>query len=252
MRLKDKICLVTGAGGSIGRATSKRLSEEGATVVLSDIDDQGSQKALKEIEGCGGKGEIFKADVTKEDEIVQLFLHIKKVYERLDILANIAGGEHDPMAAVDEISLEKMSCNIDLNLKSCILCCREASKIMMQQRYGKIINMCSIAYRGNAAQITYSAAKGGIYSFTRSMAQALGNYNINVNALAPALIEVDVIKKMMGKEQWEAMKKEIGGRYPLGRVGQPLDVANCILFLASEESSFITGQVIEVSGGARL
>ena len=186
MRLKDRIALVTGAAGSIGRATAQRMSEEGACVVLSDIDEEGCNKAIKEIESNGRKADIFKADVTKEDEIVALFLHIQKEYGRLDILANIAGGEHDPMTGIDEISLEKMSYNIDLNLKSCILCCREASKIMMQQRYGKIINMCSIAYRGNAAQITYSAAKGGVFSYTRSIAQALGSYNINVNALAQA------------------------------------------------------------------
>jgi 3-oxoacyl-[acyl-carrier protein] reductase len=145
-----------------------------------------------------------------------------------------------------------MSYNIDVNLKSCILCCREAAKIMMLQQYGKIINMSSLVHRGSPMQFSYSAAKGGVFAFNRTMAMALGMYNINVNALAPALVEVAVIKNALGQEMWEALKKDCEERYPLGRVCQPIDVANCALFLASDESSFITGQIIEISGGSRL
>jgi len=252
MRLKDKIALVTGAAGSIGSATVKRFAEEGATVILSDINEEGCKKVLKEIKEKGGKGGIIGADVIKEDEIVALFSKVKEEYGRLDILANIAGGDFENQVAVDEISYEKMSYNIDVNLKSTILCCREASKIMMDQQYGKIINMSSLVYRGSPMQFTYSAAKGGVFTFTRSIALTLGMYNITVNALAPALVEVDIIKNAIGQEMWEALKEDTAARYPLGRVGQPIDIANCALFLASDESSFITGQIIEVSGGARL
>jgi 3-oxoacyl-[acyl-carrier protein] reductase len=252
MRLKNKIALITGAGGGIGSATVKRFAEEGATVILSDINEKGCEKVLKEIEEKGGKGSIILADVTKEDEIVSLFSKVKKDYERLDILANIAGGDFENQVAVDEISYEKMSYNIDANLKSCILCCREAAKIMMEQRYGKIVNMSSLVYRGSPMQFTYSAAKGGVFAFTRSMALTLGMYNITVNGLAPALVEVDIIKNSISPEVWEALKEDCATRYPLGRIGQPVDVANCALFLASDESSFITGQVIEISGGGRL
>jgi len=252
MRLKDKIALVTGAAGGIGSATVKRFAEEGATVILSDINEEGCKKVLKKVEEKGGKGGIITADVTKEDEIISMFSQVKKGYGRLDILANIAGGDFENQVAVDEISYEKMSYNIDANLKSCILCCREAAKIMMEQQSGKIINMSSLVYRGSPMQFTYSAAKGGVFAFTRSMALTLGMYNITVNALAPALIEVDIIKNTIGPEMWEALKEDCAARYPLGRVGQPLDVANCALFLASDESSFITGQIIEISGGGRL
>jgi len=252
MRLKGKIALVTGAAGGIGSATAKRFAEEEATVILSDINAEGCKEVLGEIEGKGGKGGIIKTDVTKEDEIVALFSQVKEGYGRLDILANIAGGDFENQVAVDEISYEKMSYNIDANLKSCILCCREASKIMMEQQYGKIVNMSSLVYRGSPMQFTYSASKGGVFAFTRSMALALGMYNITVNALAPALIEVDIIKNTIGPEMWEALKEDCASRYPLGRVGQPVDVANCALFLASDESSFITGQIIEISGGGRL
>ena len=252
MRLKNKNALVTGAAGGIGSATVRRFAEEGATVVLSDINGEGCEKLLKEIEEKGGKGSIILADVTKEDEIVAIFSKVKEDYGRLDILANIAGGDFENQVAVDEISYEKMSYNIDANLKSCILCCREAAKIMMEQQYGKIINMSSLVYRGSPMQFTYAAAKGGVFAFTRSMALTLGMYNITVNGLAPALIEVDIIKNSISPEVWEALKEDCATRYPLGRVGQPIDVANCALFLASDESSFITGQVIEISGGGRL
>jgi len=252
MRLKNKISLVTGAAGGIGSATAKRFAEEGAMVVLSDINGEGCEKVLKEIEEKGGKGSIILADVTKEDEIVAIFSKVKKDYGRLDILANIAGGDFENQVAVDEISYEKMSYNIDANLKSCILCCREAAKIMMEQQYGKIVNMSSLVYRGSPMQFTYAASKGGVFAFTRSMALTLGMYNITVNGLAPALIEVDIIKNSLSPEVWEALKEDCATRYPLGRVGQPIDVANCALFLASDESSFITGQVIEISGGGRL
>jgi 3-oxoacyl-[acyl-carrier protein] reductase len=252
MRLKDKIALVTGAGGCIGNAVVKRFSEEGATVILSDIKEDGCRKVLDEVGADGRKGDIILADVVKEDDIIALFAAIKERYGRLDILANIAGGDYENQAGVDEIDYEKMSYNIDVNLKSCVLCCREASKIMMEQHYGKIVNMSSLVYRGSPMQFTYSASKGGVFAFTRSMALALGMFNITVNALAPALIEVKVIKNSIGPEMWEALKEDCASRYPLGRVGQPIDVANCALFLASEESSFITGQIIEISGGARL
>lgn len=252
MRLKEKVALITGAAGDIGRATTIRFAEEGAQVILSDINETGCEAALAKVKAGGGKGAVILADVTKEAQIVEMFEKIKAEYGRLDILVNIAGGDYENQAAVDEISYEQMSKNIDINLKSCILCCREASKIMMDQMYGKIVNMSSLVWRGSPMQYTYSAAKGGVYAFTRSMALTLGGFNITVNGLAPALIEVDVIKNGMDAEMWEALKEDCADRYPMGRVGQPIDVANCALFLASDESSFITGQIIEVSGGARL
>ncbi len=253
MRLKDKIALVTGAGGDIGAATARRFAAEGATVILSDIKPEGAEKVLQEIVANGGKqGTIILADVTKEPDIINLFNQIKDRYQRLDIAANIAGGDFENNVAFEDISYEKMSYNIDVNLKSTILCCREEAKIMMEQRYGRIVNMSSLTYRGSSMQFTYAASKGGIFSFTRSAAMALGMYNITVNALAPALIEVGVIKDTLGPELWEALRDDCASRYPLGRVGQPVDAANLALFLASDEASFITGQVIELSGGARL
>jgi 3-oxoacyl-[acyl-carrier protein] reductase len=252
MRLKDKIALITGAAGDIGRTTAVRFAEEGAVLILSDINEEGARKTLRGAGQHGGRGTVIRADVTREADIVSMFERVRQQYARLDILANIAGGDYEPMTTADEISYERMSYNIDVNLKSCILCCREAAKIMMPQHYGKIINMSSLVHRGSPMQFTYSAAKGGVYAFNRTMAMALGMYNINVNALAPALVEVAVIKDAIGQEMWAALSQDCAERYPLGRVAQPLDVANCALFLASDESAFITGQIIEISGGARL
>lgn len=252
MRLKDKIALITGAAGDIGRAIAVRFAEEGALLILSDINEEGARTSLREAGQQSGRGTVIRADVIKEADIVSMFERVRQEFGRLDILANIAGGDYEPMTTADEISYERMSYNIDVNLKSCILCCREASKIMMPQRYGKIINMSSLVHRGSPMQFTYSAAKGGVYAFNRTMAMALGMYNINVNALAPALVEVAVIKDAIGPEMWAALSQDCAERYPLGRVAQPLDVANCALFLASDESAFITGQIIEISGGARL
>jgi len=252
MRLKDKISLVTGSSGNIGACTAMRFSEEGATVILSDINREGCQKTLQEIEDKGGRVDMILADLTREDDIVKLFSQVRKEYGRLDILANIAGGDYEPMVDLDEVSDEKMSYNIDVNLKSCIFCCREAAKIMKDQQYGKIINMASISVKGNLGQLSYSAAKGGVSSFTRTLALTLGMYNINVNAIAPGLIEVDVIKNAIGPEMWKALKEDQEASHPLGRIGQPIDVANCAVFLASDEASFITGQLIEVTGGSRL
>jgi NAD(P)-dependent dehydrogenase (short-subunit alcohol dehydrogenase family) len=254
MRLKDKTALVTGAAGCIGFATAKRFAEEGATVILADINGQACEEHCREIRAFGAAAYTAVADLGKEQQVVYMFEQLKKKHPRLEILANIAGGDYEPMTGLEDVTDEGINRNIDANLKSCIFCCREASKMMMAQQYGKIVNMSSIMYRGTTTpmQITYSASKGAVFSFTRGLAMNLGMYNVNVNAIAPALIEVEALKRAMGPEMWEAVADDCKTRYPIGRVGQPRDVANLALFLVSEESSFITGQVIELTGGIRL
>ncbi len=254
MRLMNKNALITGVAGDIGRTTALRFAAEGATLILTDIDSQGGQQTLDALGEQAGNSIFLQADLTSEAEIVALFEQVRQHVDSLDILVNIAGGDYEAMIGFDEMSAEGISRNLSINLTSCMLCCREASKIMMDQESGKIVNMCSVNYRGapTPMQQSYAASKGGIFSFTRGMAINLGMYNINVNAIAPALVEISAIKDQVGQEMWEAISTDAAGRYPLGRVAQPVDVANCVLFLASEESDFITGQIIEVSGGARL
>lgn len=252
MRLRDRIGIVTGAAGGIGGSTARRFAREGCSVVLVDIDADGARLVLEEIVATGGSGTVVEADLTSEPAVVDLFAGVRAEYGRLDILVNIAGGDIEPAAAVEEIDASLMSVNFDMNLKSCILCCREAVKLMKPERYGRIVNMSSLVWRGSPAQFTYSASKGGILSFTRSIAMALGSFNITANALAPALVEVEAFVRALGPERWKAMAESAAARYPLGRIARPDDVANAALFLASDEASFITGQVLEISGGARL
>ncbi|TLU83611.1 MAG: SDR family oxidoreductase [Chlorobium sp.] len=252
MRLFEKIALVTGAAGGIGRAVALCFAKEGASVIVSDINAAGCAATLELLEGLGGSGMSVQADVTQENEIKSLYHQIADRYGKLDIVANIAGGDVEPAADVEQIDYLKMSTNLDLNLKSCIISCREAARMMKPQGSGKIVNMSSLVYRGSPNQFSYSAAKGGIYAFTRSLAMSLGRYGITVNALAPALVEVPAFVSALGPERWEMLRKECAQRYPLGRVATPDDVARCALFLASDDAAFITGQIIEISGGARL
>jgi 3-oxoacyl-[acyl-carrier protein] reductase len=252
MRLYDKISLVTGAAGGIGRAVALCFASEGAVVIASDINVPGCTETLALLEQSGGSGISVPVDVTKEEEIQAIYRHIAERYGRLDIVVNIAGGDAEPSADVEEIDYLKMSGNLDLNLKSCIISCREAARMMKPQGFGKIVNMSSLAYRGSPNQFSYSASKGGIYSFTRSLAMSLGRYGITVNALAPALVEVPAFVRALGPERWEMLRNECAQRYPLGRIATPDDVARCALFLASDDAAFITGQIIEISGGARL
>jgi len=254
MRLANKNALITGVAGDIGRAVALKFAAEGATLILTDLDSEGGQRTLDALGDKAGNSMFLQADLTSEAEIVSLFEQARQHVDSLDILVNIAGGDYEAMIGFDEMSAEGIARNLNINLTSCMLCCREASKIMMDQNNGKIVNMCSVCYRGapTPMQHSYAASKGGIFSFTRGMAMNLGMYNVTVNAVAPSLVEVAAIKDQVGQEMWEAISTDAASRYPLGRVGQPEDVANCIMFLASEEADFITGQIIEVSGGARL
>ncbi len=252
MKLSGKIALVTGAAGGIGSSTALCLAGEGATVVLSDCDREGCIAVQNQILELGGSASVITADVTKEQEVVGLFAELNASVGSLDILVNIAGGDREPVADVDAIDYDSMSRNLDLNLKSCILFCREAVRVMRSRRYGRIINMSSLVYRGSPGQFSYSAAKGGIFSFTRSLAMAVGKDNITVNALAPALVDVPVFERVLGAERWKAMSSDAASRYPMQRIATPDDVARAALFFASDDASFITGQILEISGGARL
>jgi 3-oxoacyl-[acyl-carrier protein] reductase len=252
MRLEGKIALVTGAAGGIGSATARCFAREGAAVVLADIDLEACSRVCDHIVQNFGQASCSGVDLTSEKQVVELFANIVRDFGRLDILVNIAGGDCEPAASIEQIDPDRAMKNLDINLKSCMLCCREAVKIMKPQAYGRIVNMSSLVYRGSPNQFSYSASKGGIFSFTRSIAMALGPFSITANALAPALVEVDAFVRALGAERWAALAKASAERYPLGRIATPDDVAKAALFLASDDASFITGQILEISGGARL
>ncbi|ACF46087.1 short-chain dehydrogenase/reductase SDR [Prosthecochloris aestuarii DSM 271] len=248
MQLSGKVALITGASGGIGSASARCFAREGASVILSDRTVESCFELEKSIREEGGEVRVISADVTREAEIKEMFAGL----DRLDILLTLAGGDHEPVSDIEMMDCEKMSMNLDLNLKSCMLCCREAARLMKSQRYGRIVTMSSLVYRGSPGQFSYAAAKGGIFSFTRSLAMALGSWDITVNALAPALVDVPLFERVLGPERWKAMAEAAAARYPLRRIATAEDVARAALFFASDDAAFITGQILEISGGARL
>ena len=169
MRLAQKNALITGVAGDIGRATALRFAAEGATLILTDIDAHKGQQTLDALGEQAGTSIFLQADLTSEAEIVALFEKARQHVDRIDILVNIAGGDYEAMIGFDEMTAEGIARNLSINLTSCILCCREASKIMMEQESGKIVNMCSVNYRGapTPMQHSYAASKGGVFSLTR-------------------------------------------------------------------------------------
>ena len=252
MRMRNKVVLITGVTSDIGAATVRRFAEEGATLALTDM-RPADPAALAEI-GAADTHHLFQqADLRDEAQVVALFESVAQRFGRLDVLVNIAGGDFGNNVDIEQVDVANLQRNIDANLTSTLLTCREAAKIMKTQSAGAIVNMCSMTFRGSSVnQFAYAAAKGGVFALTRTLAMTLGKNGIRVNAVAPGMIEVESIKKTLKPGVWENVSKWIGGTYPLGRVGQPVEVANCILFLASDEASFVTGEVLEVSGGGRL
>jgi 3-oxoacyl-[acyl-carrier protein] reductase len=247
MRLDDKIALITGASRGIGKATAIKFSQLGAYVIInySSSDDEAS-KVLDAIEKEGIKAFALKADVSNKSEVDSMFESIIKTCGRLDILVNNAGITKDGLLIrMTERDWDKV---IDVNLKGVYNCTKEASKIMIKNRCGKIINISSVVgLTGNAGQSNYAAAKAGIIGFSKSIAKELASRGINVNVIAPGFIETDMTGKLS-----EQTKAKILSNIPLGKYGSADDVAYLASFLASDLSSYITGQVFNVDGGMVL
>ena len=250
MRLKDKVALVTGAASGIGRATAALFGQEGAQVVCADLDGEGAERVARQIADSGGEAASVQADVSVAADVERMVRETVERWGRLDVLVNNAGIYFIlPLTQVPEEEWDRL---IDINLKGVYLGCKYAIPQMVSQGKGAIVNTASIAgLRGFANWTTYCASKGGVIQLTKALAVELARLNVRVNCVCPGIIDtgmLDQAVRMSGADKAE-LAATIGAAHPMGRIGQPEEVAAAILFLASEEASFITGVPLSVDGG---
>lgn len=242
--LTGKIAVVTGATRGIGRAIALALAEEGAEVVINYHHSEERSLAVKEeIEARGGKAAVMQCDVSDYESCERFVSAVAEMYGRIDIWVNNAGITKDQLLM--RMSEEAFDEVIETNLKGTFQCMRFVSRVMVKQRCGRIINLSSVVgIAGNAGQVNYAASKAGVIGMTKSAAKELAGRGITVNAVAPGFIETEMTSVLSEKVQEQA-KNQI----PLGHFGTPEDVASAVVFLASEQAKYITGQVLQVDGG---
>ena len=249
MRLKDKVALITGGAAGICKATALRFAEEGAQVVICDVDTKSGEKTLKEL---GPNAAFFRVDVTDRGSVDSWVKSVLEKYGRIDILVNNAGIVRDSLLVkikegelVRQMPEKDFDLVVAINLKGVFNCTQAVVPAMVRQEAGVILNATSIVgIDGNIGQTNYIATKAGVIGMTKAWARELGRHNIRVNAVAPGFTATEILTSMPDKVL-EGMK----ARTPLGRLGQPDDIANAYLFLASDEASFISGDILRVDGG---
>jgi 3-oxoacyl-[acyl-carrier protein] reductase len=244
MKFKDRVVLVTGGGRGIGAATAERFAEEGARVVVSDMDLSPAESVAKPLHGLA-----IACDVTDRSSVDGLVSRVVDELGRLDALVCCAGIIRDNL--LFKMSDEDWDSVIDTHLKGTFFCARAAQKPMVGQEFGKMVFLSSTSALGNRGQTNYSTAKAGLQGMARTLAIELGPFNINVNTVAPGFVETRMTRataERMGVD-FEAFKVGAASQIPLGRIGQPEDIAGVIAFLCSEDASFISGQTIYVRGG---
>ena len=245
--LNGKIAVVTGASRGIGKAIAMKFAQLGATVVINyNGSAQKAEEVKQSITADGGRAVIMQCNVADYDACEAFFKDVINQFGRIDILVNNAGITKDGL--IMRMSEEDFTSVVDVNLKGTFHCIRFASRQMMKQRSGRIINMSSVVgISGNAGQINYAASKAGVIGMTKSAAKELASRGITVNAIAPGYIETDMTNVLSAKVKEETMKQ-----IPLGRLGQTEDIAAAAAFLASDEAGYITGQVLAVDGGMAI
>ena len=244
MDLSNKVAIVTGSARGIGQAIALKLAEAGATVVVNDIGDaQTLESVAEEIRAMNQQSLAVIADVSSASDVANLVEKTTAAYGKVDILVNNAGITRDQL--VLRMSEEDWDMVLRVNLKSVFLCTRAVLRPMIKQRWGRIISIASIAgVVGNAGQANYAAAKAGIIGFTRSIAKEMASRSITANAIAPGAIDTKLTQQLE-----ETQRQELKKHIPLGYFGSPRDVAEAVVFLASEEAGYITGQVLNIDGG---
>lgn len=246
----DKVALVTGGGNGIGRATALRFAQEGAAVVISDLDEAGLEETKSDVEAAGGRLTAVLGDVTSRADVQKMVDTAVSNYGGLHILINNAGITRDGLTARIKdgqprfMSDENWDAVLNVNLKGTWLCCQLAAIPMIQQKYGRIINTASIAALGNIGQANYSASKAGIIGLTKTLALEFARYGINVNCVAPGGVRTRMIESIPEK----IINKIVEG-IPFGRFAEPEEIAAVHHFFASDAASYITGQILFVDGG---
>jgi 3-oxoacyl-[acyl-carrier protein] reductase len=249
MRLKNKVALITGGAAGIGKATALRFAEEGAQVVICDVDQKAGERTLKDL---GPHAAFFRVDVTDRGSVESWVESVLGEYGRIDVLVNNAGIVRDSLLVkikegelVRQMPEKDFDLVVAINLKGVFNCTQAVVPAMIRQEAGVILNATSIVgIDGNIGQTNYIATKAGVIGMTKAWAREFGRHNIRVNAVAPGFTATEILTSMPDKVL-EGMK----ARTPLGRLGQPEDIANAYLFLASDEASFISGDVLRVDGG---
>ena len=245
--LKGKCAVITGASRGIGKCIATKFAKEGSNVVINyRNNEEEALKVKQELEDLGSQVLVVKADVSELEQAENLIKEAKKEFGRVDILVNNAGITKDNL--IIRMKEEDFDSVIKTNLKGAFNCLKAVTPIMLKQKYGKIVNMASVVgVVGNPGQVNYCASKAGLIGMTKSLAKEIGSRNITVNAIAPGFIDTDMTK-ILSDDQ----KKKILSQIPLNKFGNVEDIANVALFLGSENSNYITGQVIHVDGGMAM
>src|SRR5205809_1260171 len=246
MLLKDRMVFITGGSQGIGRACALILAEAGAHIAIGSRNLEKLNAVVQEVEQLGRRSLAVKVDINDPMQIRAAFAEVVQQFGRIDVLVNNAGITKDTLLL--RMKKEEWDSVLQTNLTGVFLCSQEAIRIMLKQRYGRIINIASVVGQsGNPGQANYVASKAGIIGFTKSLAQEVASRNITVNAVSPGFIETAMTAKLS-----EAVKEGLLEKIPLGRIGSDRDVAYGVRFLASDEASYITGQVLNINGGLYL
>ena len=243
MRLREKKAIVTGAGQGIGRSIALKMAQEGADVVVAEVNAETGSQTKKQVEALNRKTLFMMVDVADQRQVQSMVAETLKVWGRIDILVNNAG--FDRPASLLKVKEEDWDAVMGVHLKGTLNCIQAVASHMIENGYGKIVNISSVwGKSGAVSEICYSSAKAGIIGLTKSVARELGRYQINVNVVLPGFILTPTVSKMA-----EKYRDIILENTPFKRVGKPEEVANVVAFLASDEASFMTGAAVEVSGG---
>jgi 2-dehydro-3-deoxy-L-rhamnonate dehydrogenase (NAD+) len=242
--LKGKVAIVTGAGRGLGWGIAERLVRDGAILVVAEIDPKSGEEKAGVVSRMGREALFLKVDVSRWVDVEKMAQKVVEKFGRIDILVNNAGlmGNYYPVTDYPEEEWDRL---IGVNLKGVFLCCKAVLPVMIRQKYGKVISLASVAGKeGNARMPAYSASKAAVMALTKTMAKEVASYSINVNCISPALCETDMAKDMTPEQRALLISK-----IPMGRLGKVEEVAALVKFLASDESSFVTGQCYDISGG---